>query len=91
MSQLTVILPEEQTEQIMLQVHNIINKAIEDARNAAGLDKPFLKQTHMIQYLGISYKTFKLWKARGLPVIMLDGVELYSKDQVKAWLESQSL
>lgn len=91
MNQLQVILPPDQTEQIATYVHTTIMKAIEEVRNEVGLDKKFLKKGAMARWCGVSHSTFTSWCERGLPVIMLDGVQLYSKDQITNWLEQQAI
>lgn len=89
--QLTVILPEELNEQLKAQVHTTIMKAIEEARHDVGLDKQFLKKGAAIKWCGVSHTTFTTWVERGMPSILLDGVQLYSKDQMSEWLKAQAI
>ncbi|WP_050571797.1 helix-turn-helix domain-containing protein [Bacillus cereus] len=89
--QLQVILSDELNEQLKAEVHSTIMQAVESAKREAGFDKRFLKKVEMAKWCGVSYKTFNEWCNRGLPTILLDGVTLYSKDQVSNWLEEQSI
>lgn len=91
MSQLTVILPDELNEQLKAQVHTTIMKAIEEARYDAGIDKRFLKKGDATRWVGVSPKTFNTWVERGLPAILIDGVQLFSKDQISEWLKQQAI
>ncbi|PEN96243.1 hypothetical protein CN553_14825 [Bacillus cereus] len=88
---LKVILPDELNEQLKAEIHSIILQAVESAKCEAGLDKRFLKKVEMAKWCGVSYKTFNEWCNRGLPTILIDGVILYSKEQVSRWLEEQSI
>lgn len=86
MNNLQVMLNEEQSNSLKQYIFQITQESIEEARRAAGMDKPFLKQKYMAEWLGISVNTLKAWVAQGLPTITLDGVVMYSKDEVTKWV-----
>lgn len=83
-----VFLSEEQTSELRSYIYEIAKESIEVAQKNAGLDKPFLKQKYMAEYLGISVNSLKKLEAEGLPSITLDGLKLYSKEEVAQWVLS---
>lgn len=88
MEKIGVILDQEQTKNLKNYVFEITKEAIDQARLDTGLETPFLKGKQMSQYLNVSYGTFLKFKRLGLPVIKVDSIELYSKEEVKKWLLS---
>ncbi|UJF15010.1 DNA-binding protein [Jeotgalibaca sp. MA1X17-3] len=86
MNNLQVTLNEEQTADLKRYIFELTKESIEQAKKNAGLDKPFLKQIHMSNYLGISVNTLKKLELEGLPSITLDGLKLYSKEEVSKWI-----
>lgn len=40
----------------------------------------------MAKFLNVSYGTFLKFKRLGLPIIVVDTIELYSKEEVKKWM-----
>lgn len=85
-NQMHVTLSEEQTGKLKQYIFDITSEGIAEARKAANLDQPFLKQKYMAQWLGISVNTLKSFQAQGMPVIIIDGITLYSKKEVSSWL-----
>ncbi len=79
-------LTKEQEEVFRRYIFDITSEGIAEARKAANLDQPFLKQKYMAQWLGISVNTLKSFQAQGMPVIIIDGITLYSKKEVSSWL-----
>lgn len=86
MNNLKVMLSDEQGKALKQYIFQLTQESIEEARRSAGLDKPFLKQKYMAEWLGVSVNTLKSWQAQGLPSILLDGIVLYSKDEVSKWV-----
>lgn len=89
MNNIQVMLSEEQSAELKKYIFQITMESIEQAQRNAGLDKPFLKQKYMAEYLGISVNTLKDWQRKGLPTIVVDGVVMYSKEEVSKWLLQQ--
>lgn len=84
-----VQLNEEQSNSLKQYIYQITQEGIEEARRSAGLDKPFLKQKYCAEWLGISVNTLKKMESQqGLPSITIDGIVMYSKDEVSKWLLS---
>lgn len=84
-----VSLSEEQTVSLKRYIFTITQEAVEEARKSAGLDKPFLKQKYASEYLGISVNTLKSLEKQGLPSITINGLKLYSKEEMKKFLLSK--
>lgn len=83
-----VYLSEEQSIELKKYIFELTRESIEQAQKNAGLDKPFLKQNRMSDFLGISVNTLKKLEDEGLPSITLDGLKLYSKEEVSKWILS---
>lgn len=83
-----VTLNEEQSNSLKQYIYQITQEGIEEARRNAGLDKPFLKQKYCAEWLGISVNTLKKMESQGLPSITIDGIVMYSKDEVSKWILS---
>ena len=83
-----VYLSEEQSSELKSYIYGITKESIEVAQKNAGLDKPFLKQKYMAEFLGISVNSLKKLELEGLPSITLDGLKLYSKEDVSKWILS---
>ncbi|ELA74652.1 hypothetical protein SSM_00682 [Enterococcus faecium EnGen0192] len=45
----------------------------------------------MAKYLNVSYTTFLKFKRMGLPVILLEKMELFSKEECKKWILSHQI
>ncbi|HAP8607310.1 TPA: hypothetical protein ACKEO2_001466, partial [Enterococcus faecium] len=75
---ITVMLDKQQTNQLKNYVFEMTKEAIDQARIDTGLERPFLKGKEMAKYLNVSYTTFLKFKRMGLPVILLEKMELFS-------------
>lgn len=85
---MNVYLSSQQSEDLKKYIYMITKESITAAKEDAQLDRPFLKQRYMAEYLGISVNTLKKLERDGLPSITLDGLKLYSKEDVKKWILS---
>lgn len=85
---MNVYLSSKQSEDLKKYIYMITEESITAAKEDAQLDRPFLKQRYMAEYLGISVNTLKKLERDGLPSITLDGLKLYSKEDVKEWILS---
>ncbi|WP_081313986.1 hypothetical protein [Brochothrix thermosphacta] len=83
-----VMLNEEQTAHLKQYIYTVATSGIEEARRHTGLDKPFLKQKQMAVWLDVSVVTLNKWERNGLPTIHIEGIKLYSKDEVSKWVLS---
>lgn len=81
-----VYLSEEQSNELKRYIFDITKQSIEEAKKNAGLDKPFLKQKYMAEFLGISVNSLKKLEIEGLPSVTLDGLKLYSKEEITKWM-----
>ncbi|MBA5254244.1 hypothetical protein HWD66_09100 [Enterococcus hirae] len=82
----SVMLNTDQTKQLKTHVFEMTKEAIDQARIDSGLERSFLKGKEMAKFLNVSYGTFLKFKRLGLPVIVVDTIELYSKEEVKKWM-----
>ena len=88
---ITVMLDKQQTNQLKNYVFFFSKEAIDQARIDTGLERPFLKGKEMAKYLNVSYTTFLKFKRMGLPVILLEKMELFSKEECKKWILSHQI
>lgn len=88
---ITVMLDKQQTNQLKNYVFEMTKEAIDQARIDIGLERPFLKGKEMAKYLNVSYTTFLKFKKMGLPVILLEKMELFSKEECKRWILSHQI
>ena len=88
---ITVMLDKQQTNQLKNYVFEMTKAAIDQARIDTGLERPFLKGKEMAKYLNVSYTTFLKFKRMGLPVILLEKMELFSKEECKKWILSHQI
>ncbi|HAP9540013.1 TPA: hypothetical protein IWK11_002762 [Enterococcus faecium] len=88
---ITVMLDKQQTNQLKNYVFEMTKEAIDQARIDTGLERPFLKGKEMAKYLNVSYTTFLKFKRLGLPVILLEKMELFSKEECKKWILSHQI
>lgn len=86
MKNIQVTLSDEQSASLKQYIFSLTKDSIEEAKRVAGLDKPFLKQKEMAQHIGISVNTLKKMETMGLPSITIDGLKLYSKEEVAKFL-----
>ncbi|HJA90181.1 MAG TPA: helix-turn-helix domain-containing protein [Candidatus Jeotgalibaca merdavium] len=84
--EMNVVLSQEQSNQLKQYVFEITREGIEEARNSAKLDKPFLRQKFMAEWLGISVNTLIKLESEGLPSIPINGLKFFSKEEVSKWL-----
>ncbi|TYQ99142.1 hypothetical protein [Enterococcus faecium] len=88
---ITIMLDKQQTNQLKNYVFEMTKEAIDQARIDTGLERPFLKGKEMAKYLNVSYTTFLKFKRMGLPVILLEKMELFSKEECKKWILSHQI
>jgi DNA-binding transcriptional regulator YiaG len=86
MENISVMLSAEQSASLQKYVFELTKSAIAEARNVAGIDKPFLKQQPMADYLGVSVNTIKKFEKMGMKSVTIDGLKLYSKDEATKFL-----
>ena len=79
---------DDQTGSLKKYIYSLLMNVINEVRRHAGIDKPFLKQKHMAVWLDVSVVTLIKWERNGLPTIHIEGVKLYSKDEVSKWVLS---
>lgn len=88
MNGLQVMLTEEQSSSLKQYVFELTKESIAEAKKVAGLDRPFLKQKYAAEFIGISVNTLKSLEKQGMPSVTIDGLKLYSKDEMVKWILS---
>lgn len=86
MDALQVILPDEAAESLRQNIYSLITDTVETARKDAGLNKQWVNKKGAYEYAGVSYKTLKEWINQGLPVHVIDGVQLLSKSEIDQFI-----
>lgn len=82
---ISVMLSEDQSDELRHEIYTLVTKSIEDARRDTGLDVQYLNRKSATKYAGVSPSTFDRWK---IPVHRIDGITLYSKKDILEFIES---
>lgn len=77
----------EDQERIALQdyICTIVKDAVKRGTNNS---RPFLNRKDIASFYGVAPTTIDNWVRLGMPVIVIDGRKLYSKDRITNWLNS---
>lgn len=90
MTEVQVLLGEQQAEALQNSIYKIISNAVETARRDTGLDKKFLKKKDATKYAGISLSIFSSFLIKyNIPVHYIDGIQLISKQDIDSFIISQ--
>ncbi|GAB6636277.1 hypothetical protein BOVMAS19_18300 [Streptococcus uberis] len=79
-------LSEEIEKQLILRCDNILNSAIDKAVLNIDENKPIVRMSELGKYLSVSNTTIIKWQRMGLPHFVINGVTLFDKSEVRAWL-----
>ncbi len=88
-SNMQVILPDEQIHQIQLLIADLIKQEIENRLNNSNLISPFLNKKQTCDYLGISNNTLDSWIKKGFPIIRIGKTVRFDKTEINRWLQNQ--
>lgn len=69
--------------QFVTLVEDAINLALENNKN----NSPYIRLRALSEYLQVSKSTLLKWQKMGMPSIVIDGVVLFSKNEVTQWLK----
>lgn len=83
----TINLPKITEKQLLARYDGMIREAIEKAFTEQELYKPMIRMAGLCRWLDVSNTTIVKWQKAGMPHIVVDGVTLYDKHQVRKWLE----
>lgn len=83
----TINLPKITEKQLLARYDGMIREAIEKAFEDQELYKPMLRMSGLCRWLDISTTTCIKWQREGMPHMVIDGVTLYDKHQVRKWLQ----
>ncbi len=83
---LKVILDNNQETNLRNYVYTLITNGINEAKQATGMNKQWLKKNEACKYVGVSYNTFNKWCLSGLPSHVHEGSTLFYKSEIDQWL-----
>lgn len=89
MSNFQVQLSEEQSKMLQQSLYRLTLETVERVKQDVALDRDFLTQEKMAQWLGISVNSLKKYVIEGMPVSVLDGRKFFSKKRVSEWILSK--
>lgn len=84
---LTIHLPKATEKKLLARYDNMVQKAIEKALEDRELYKPMIRMSGLCRWLDVSTTTIVKWQREGMPHMVIDGVTLYDKRKVTAWLQ----
>lgn len=80
-----ISLDDEQIAEIKTMIFSIVQDAIKQAVTS---NKPYLNRKDTAKYFGVSESTVTYWASLGMPVAVINGRKLYSKQSITEWLKS---
>ena len=83
----TINLPKATEKKLLARYDNMVQKAIEKALEDRELYKPLIRMAGLCRWLDVSTTTIVKWQREGMPHMVIDGVTLYDKRKVTAWLQ----
>ena len=83
----TIRLPKATEKKLLARYDNMVQKAIEKALEDRELYKPMIRMAGLCLWLDVSTTTIVKWQREGMPHMVIDGVTLYDKRKVTAWLQ----
>lgn len=88
MSELTILLSEQQQLHLQESLHQLLIKEVNQFRVELGLNERYIKKNQLCHYLNLSNNTIDKLIMEGLPKINIQGVVLYDRVEVDNWLKS---
>lgn len=89
MSGFQVLLDDKQSKELQQFIFTLAQESISKAVQNVGLDKDFLNQKEMSDWLGVSPNTLKIYVQEGMPIITMGGRKFYSKKEVTKFMLSK--
>lgn len=89
MEQEYTMFSKELEEQIARTVITIVNSTADKAINRDG--KRYLKKKDFCKEMSISFSTLRVWVAKGLPVIQVEGITLVDMRDAEKFLQDHKL
>ncbi len=89
MSGFQVLLDDKQSKELQQYIFSLAQESISKAVQNVGLDKDFLNQKEMSDWLGVSPNTLKIYVREGMPIIIMGGRKFYSKREVTKFMLSK--
>ena len=83
----TIHLPKATEKKLLARYDNMVQKAMEKALEDRELYKPMIRMSGLCRWLDVSTTTIVKWQREGMPHMVIDGVTLYDKRKVTAWLQ----
>lgn len=82
---LQVTLGDEQANQLRKALYESLSEAIENVRQDARFDKDIYTIKQIATYLDLSPNTVRKYITLGLPVMLVDNRQYFSKQRVREW------
>lgn len=88
MSELTILLSDQQQQHLQQTIHQLLSDEIEQFRVKIGLNERYIKKNQLCHYLNLSNNTVDKLIMEGLPKINVQGIVLYDRTEIDRWLKS---
>lgn len=85
-SQLKVILLDEQIKEIQNLISNLIEQEINNHLTNLNISSPYLNKLQTCEYLNISNNTLDSWINKGLPTIRIGKTIRFDKNEIHKWI-----
>lgn len=85
-SQLKVILLDEQIKEIQNLISNLIEQEINNHLTNLNISSPYLNKLQTCEYLNISNNTLDSWINKGLPSIRIGKTIRFDKNEIHKWI-----
>lgn len=86
MTELSILLTDDQLKDISNQIHNLLTTEINAIRQQTGLEHRYLNKKQTCQYLSVSNNTLNNWIKNGLPTITINESKRFDKVAIDTWL-----
>lgn len=86
MTEIEILLSDEQLRNVKNQVANLILTEIENTKRQVNLNYRYMNKKQTCHYLQISNNTLDSWIRKGLPIIKINGSTRFDKVSVDKWL-----
>ncbi|ELS0448040.1 helix-turn-helix domain-containing protein [Enterococcus faecalis] len=88
MTEMKILISDEQLKGISDQLHNLISKEIEKIKTQENLQHRYMNKKQTCNYLQVSNNTLDNWIEQGLPLIKIGGSTRFDRLAIDNWLEN---
>lgn len=90
MTEMTILLSDEQLGAISNQLNSVIVSQIEQIKNQENLQYRYMNKKQTCKYLQISNNTLDSWIKEGLPQIKIHGSNRFDRVAIDQWLQGMA-